>query len=56
MELRAACGIEGGLGRRGVHGDDVNRLASKAIEDPCNATNPRPPTTEDLKAIYSEAL
>jgi alcohol dehydrogenase len=56
MGLRMACGIEGGLGDRGVHSDDLNRLASKAIEDPCNATNPRPPALEDLKAIYSEAM
>jgi len=56
IDLRAACGIQGGLGDRGVRGDDVGRLAAKAIEDPCNATNPRPPSLEDLKAIYSEAL
>ena len=56
MELRLACGIEGGLGDRGVRSADVHRLASKAIEDPCNATNPRPPSAADLEAIYSEAL
>lgn len=56
MDLRTACGIGEGLGARGVRGDDVGRLASKAIEDPCNATNPRPPSVGDLKAIYSEAL
>lgn len=56
LDLRTACGIQGGLGARGVRGDDIGRLAAKAIEDPCNATNPRPPSLEDLKAIYSEAL
>ena len=35
---------------------DLGRLASKAIEDPCNATNPRPPSQEDLESVYSEAL
>lgn len=56
MDLRQDCGIPGGLGSRGVHADDLGRLASKAIEDPCNATNPRPPSMEDLESIYSEAL
>ena len=56
LDLREACGIRGGLGERGVRSDDVPRLAAKAIEDPCNATNPRSPTLEDLKAVYSEAL
>lgn len=56
MELRRACGITGGLADRGVRSGDVERLAAKAIDDPCNATNPRPPTQADLQAVYSEAL
>ena len=56
MELLKACGIEGGLATRGVSTGDLSRLASKAIEDPCNATNPRPPSQEDLESVYSEAL
>ncbi len=55
-ELREACGITGGLAQRQVRSDDLARLSEKAIEDPCNATNPRPPTQGDLKAIYAEAL
>ncbi len=56
LSLRLACGIEGGLASRGVREDDIDRLAAKAIEDPCNATNPRAPSLEDLKVIYAEAL
>jgi alcohol dehydrogenase len=56
LDLRTACGIRGGLGARGVGRDELSRLAAKAIEDPCNATNPRPPSLQDLKAVYAEAL
>ncbi len=56
MDLRRECGIEQGLRARGVHASDLPRLADKAIEDPCNATNPRPPTQGDLQAIYGEAM
>jgi alcohol dehydrogenase class IV len=56
LALRRECRINGGLGDRGVRMDDVPRLAVKAIEDPCNATNPRVPSLGDLKAVYAEAL
>ena len=56
LDLRRDCGIDQGLGARGIHTSDLSRLASKAIEDPCNATNPRPPTRDDLKALYAEAM
>jgi alcohol dehydrogenase class IV len=56
LDLRRACGIREGLGARGVQGSDLGGLARKAIQDPCNATNPRPPSTADLRAIYEEAL
>lgn len=54
--LRLECGIQDGLRARGVHPSDLARLAAKAIEDPCNATNPRPPTRGDLQTVYEEAL
>ncbi len=56
MDLRRDCGIDQGLEARGVHSSDLFRLASKAIHDPCNATNPRPPSQADLKAIFEEAM
>ncbi|ERP39055.1 alcohol dehydrogenase-like regulatory protein ErcA [Chitinivibrio alkaliphilus] len=54
--LQVACGIKGGLSARGVTLDDIPRLAEKAMLDPCNATNPRPPTRGDLETLYREAL
>ena len=56
LELRKDCGIDHGLAERGVRSSDLYRLASKAIEDPCNATNPRVPSREDLLTLYSEAM
>lgn len=56
VALRRGCGIDGALTQRGVNIGDVAMLASKAIHDPCNATNPRVPTRVDLDTIYREAL
>ncbi len=56
LDLRRDCGIDEGLAARGVRLDDLPRLAGKAILDPCNATNPRPPSRDDLRALYAEAM
>ena len=56
FEFRAQAGIKQGLKERGVKAIDISLLASKAIKDPCNATNPRTPTEADLETIYREAL
>jgi alcohol dehydrogenase len=56
LDLRRDCGIDQGLAARGVDTSDLGRLASKAILDPCNATNPRAPNQEDLRSLYSEAM
>jgi alcohol dehydrogenase class IV len=56
IDLRCQCGIDGALAARGVSSGDVGMLSGKAIKDPCNATNPRTPTREDLAALYREAL
>jgi alcohol dehydrogenase class IV len=56
MDLRQSCGIDQGLAARGVNTSDLSRLASKAIHDPCNATNPRPPSRADLQALFEEAM
>ena len=55
-DLARLCGIDGGLGLRGVTMSDVSRLAEKAIHDPCNATNPRRPSQKDLETVFSESL
>ncbi len=56
LELRRECGIDQGLAARGISISDLGRLASKAILDPCNATNPRAPSQADLRSLYSEAM
>lgn len=49
-------GILSSLSSNGVSSDIVPALAQKAINDPCNATNPIPPSVDDLKIIYREAF
>jgi len=56
VALRGACGIAGGLASRGIAASDAGRLAAKAFDDPCNATNPREPSVADLEALFLEAL
>jgi alcohol dehydrogenase class IV len=56
LELRRQCGIDGGLRVRGVHTADLGPLATTAMDDPCNATNPREPHRGDLRALYAEAM
>ncbi len=56
IELRESLGIRGALGQRGLGSTDVPVLADKALRDPCNATNPRPPCARDLEVILEESL
>jgi alcohol dehydrogenase class IV len=56
FNLNKSLGIVSTLKDRGVTSDLVPVLAKNAINDPCNATNPVPPSTADLKVIYSEAI
>jgi len=56
LQLRNSAGILETLASRGVNKSDLQRLAEKAIADPCNATNPRKPIQRDLEIIYEEAL
>ena len=53
---RESLGIAGGLRQRGLTEAELPVLAAKAINDPCNATNPRRPTAADLQAVLGEAL
>lgn len=56
VNFKQSVGITSTLKDNGVTSDIIPRLATNAINDPCNATNPRPPIKEDLKTILSEAL
>lgn len=55
-QLKAKTGILKTLKERGVSSSDIPLLASKAIKDPCQITNPRTPSKEDIEVIYSEAM
>lgn len=56
FDLNHKLGIFSTLSVRGITKDIIPVLSSRAINDPCNATNPRPPVKEDLEVIYNEAL
>ena len=49
-------GINSNLSDKQVGTSDITVLSAKAIKDPCNATNPKPPKKRDLEVIYSEAI
>lgn len=54
--FKNSVGISTTLKDKGVTTDLTTLLAKRAIKDPCNATNPRIPVMEDLRAITNEAL
>lgn len=54
--LNLALDIHSSLSDKQVKTSDISVLSGKAIKDPCNATNPRPPKKRDLEIIYSEAM
>lgn len=56
IQFKQDLGLKDRLKDKGVNISDINHLTSKAIKDPCNATNPRPPKKEDLELIYNESL
>ncbi|HPQ35346.1 MAG TPA: iron-containing alcohol dehydrogenase [Tenuifilaceae bacterium] len=56
IEYRMKVGINSNLTSKGVKMDDLSVLAKKAINDPCNVTNPREPSKSDLEVIFREAL
>ncbi len=56
IEMRERLGIVGTLKSKGISAADVRELASKAINDPCNATNPRTPSEEDLEVVLKESM
>jgi len=56
ISFRNSLGIYSTLTDKSVKSDDLVLLSGKAIKDPCNATNPKPPVQKDLEVIYSEAM
>ena len=49
-------GITASLGERGIHREDIPHLARMAVNDPCMATNPVPPSIQDIEMVYAQAL
>jgi alcohol dehydrogenase len=56
LDLNKSLGINATFSQRGVTSDLIPTLAQKAIMDPCNATNPRPPMKGDFETIYHESM
>ena len=55
-KMREDLGIIGTLKTKGISSSDVKELANKAINDPCNATNPRMPSEDDLEVVLKESM
>jgi len=56
LSFKNSLGIQNTLNDKGVKVDIIPLIASNAINDPCNATNPKPPVKKDLEIICKEAL
>lgn len=56
VALRAQIGIPATLTDIGVTDAHLDRLVAVAIDDGCHPNNPRTVTTDDLAAIYADAL
>lgn len=55
-KLSKDVGIPAGLAELGVTEDALPKMADMALADACTPGNPKPPTKEDIIAIYKEAL
>jgi alcohol dehydrogenase len=56
IHFKERVGVAKTLKDNAVTSDMLSVLASRAIKDPCNATNPRVPNLKDLEVIYQESL
>ena len=55
-ELTRTCEIPESLGPAGVRREHLDRLSSLAFADGCHATNPRPVTEADFRALFERLL
>jgi alcohol dehydrogenase class IV len=55
-EMNAAVGIPARLGEYGVREEMIATMVPKAMEDGCHQNNPRPCTSDDMRALYLAAL
>ena len=56
LSFNQAMRIPANLGEMGVKDEDVPHLADYALADPCAATNPRPATVEEMRALFRRAI
>ena len=54
--LRKQVGLPDGLRPEGVTEADIDKLSTKAFEDACHRSNPKPVTRDDLAALYRASL
>lgn len=54
--LRARVGLPDGLRAEGVADADIALLSSKAFDDACHRSNPRPTSREELAGLYRASL
>ena len=55
-EIKESIGLTTTLSDLGVVSEDLAILAEHAMADPCVATNPKQPTTEEIISIYESAF
>ncbi|HSW63496.1 MAG TPA: alcohol dehydrogenase-like regulatory protein ErcA [Dissulfurispiraceae bacterium] len=56
LKLNADLGIPDRLSVIGVRAASIPLLAANALKDPCMATNPRIPTTDEIESLYDKLL
>jgi alcohol dehydrogenase class IV len=54
--LKRAAGITSGLADLGVTENLLDGLTDFAMKDPCMVTNPKPPTAQEIRAVFRNAL
>ena len=54
--LRMELDVNQNLNDLGIHKSDVPQLVKNAMNDPCMATNPKRPSSQDLEKIYEQLL
>ena len=55
-EMNAALGLPAGLAAMGLDEQRLSGIATEAVADHCNATNPRPADREDHLALLRESM
>ena len=55
-DFKLSAGINKTLSDKGVNNDDILPLSTKALNDPCLATNKRIPNLDDIQKLFEEAL